>query len=246
MLRSANELEGYKILASDGEFARANMFLFNDNDWTIQYLVVNTGSWLKESQVLIPPQVLGIPDWSTQRFPINLSKEWIESAPEITEDMPVSRQKLVEMLSAREGVLPVVQPRPTNPVAVDNLVRQQEEGTPKNKVEGDPHLRSTREITGYDIHATDGSIGHVEDFIADLNNWIIRYIIVDTRNWLPGGKKVLISPNWVDNISWVEHKVKVDFSRQQTENSPEFNPDAPINREYEIQLYDYYGRPKYW
>lgn len=109
----------------------------------------------------------------------------------------------------------------------------------------DPHLRSTNEVTGYDIQATDGEIGHVEDFIADDESWTIRYMVVDTRDWLPG-KKVLVSPHWIHHVSWPESRVHIDLTREMIENSPEFDPAAPVNREYEERLYDYYGRPKYW
>jgi hypothetical protein len=50
----------------------------------------------------------------------------------------------------------------------------------------DPHLRSAKEVTGYRLHTTGGSIGHVEDFLLDSVSWAIRYLVVDTRNWLPG------------------------------------------------------------
>jgi len=51
-------------------------------------------------------------------------------------------------------------------------------------------------ITGYHIHATDGEIGHVEDFMVDDEIWAIRFLVVATRNWLPG-KKVILSPRWI-------------------------------------------------
>jgi sporulation protein YlmC with PRC-barrel domain len=108
-----------------------------------------------------------------------------------------------------------------------------------------PHLRQTREVIGYHIHANDGDIGHVEDFIFDDKTWIIRYMVIDTRNWLPG-KKVIVSPEWITDIDGEESKVYVNLSQAEVRNSPEFDPSAPVNREYETRLYDYYGRPKYW
>jgi hypothetical protein len=51
-----------------------------------------------------------------------------------------------------------------------------------------PHLRSTQEVTGYDIHATDGDIGEVEDFIIDDVSWKIHFLIVETGNWFSGKK----------------------------------------------------------
>lgn len=110
---------------------------------------------------------------------------------------------------------------------------------------GDPHLRSTREVKGYHIHASDGEIGHVEDFIVDDASWVIRYLVVDTKNWLPS-RSVLVSPDWVEKITWEDRQVHVNVTRKIVKDCPPYDPSAPVNREYEIQLYDYYGRPKYW
>jgi len=113
------------------------------------------------------------------------------------------------------------------------------------KESADSHLRSTDEVKGYHIEATDGEIGHVEDFIVDDGTWAIRYLEVDTRNWWPG-KKVLVSPQWVDNVSWPDSKVYVGLSRETIQNSPEYIESMPVTREYEKRLYDHYGRSPYW
>jgi hypothetical protein len=109
---------------------------------------------------------------------------------------------------------------------------------------GDTSLRSAAELTGYHIEATDGAIGHAEDLVIDDETWEVRYLIVDTQNWWPG-KKVLVSPEWIDRISWDDAKVYVDLSRQAIQNSPEYGPGA-LDRTYEERLYEHYGRPPYW
>jgi hypothetical protein len=114
------------------------------------------------------------------------------------------------------------------------------------KEEGDQHLRSIREVTGYRIKARDGEIGHVEDFVVDDESWIMRYLVVDTRNWLPGGKKVLLSPGWAERIDWGREEVSVDLKRGTVEQGPEYHPADAVNREVDTRLYDYYGRPVYW
>lgn len=68
---------------------------------------------------------------------------------------------------------------------------------------------------------------------------------VDTQNWWPG-KRVLISPDWIDSISWPESKVFVKVTREQVKQSPEYDPSAPLDRTYESTLYGYYGFPGYW
>jgi hypothetical protein len=100
-------------------------------------------------------------------------------------------------------------------------------------------------VIGYHVQAKDGMTGHVEDLIADDESWSIRYLVVDTHNWLPG-RKVLVDPSWADQVEWAERKVYVDMTREMVNNSPEFDPSAPVNREYEVRLYDFYGRPEPW
>ena len=108
-------------------------------------------------------------------------------------------------------------------------------------------LRSLKAVHGYGVRATDGAIGKVRDFFfAEDDVWEIRHLVADTRNWLPA-RKVLVSPHWlVGPIDWVERTVKVFMTRDQIRTSPAFDPETPVNREYEVRLYDFYGRPGYW
>jgi len=107
------------------------------------------------------------------------------------------------------------------------------------------NLRGVKEVTGYHIAATDGEIGHVEDFFIDEADWRIYYLLVDTRNWLPG-RRVLISPDWITDIVWADSQVHVNATREQVKNSPEIDPTGAVDRRYETTLYGHYGFPPYW
>jgi hypothetical protein len=87
-------------------------------------------------------------------------------------------------------------------------------------------------------------IGHVDGFALDDKAWAIRYIEVATRNWLPG-KKVLVSPSWIERVSWEDSKVYVGLTRKAIKSGPEYIESRPITREYEDRLYSHYGRPPY-
>jgi uncharacterized protein YrrD len=105
--------------------------------------------------------------------------------------------------------------------------------------EGDPHLRSTREVIGYAIQASDDEIGHVDDFMVDDETWELRYIVVDTSNWL-AGKKVLVTPRQISQVSWAESRVYVALSRDTIEGAPPFDPYTPTDRKDEVRLQQYY------
>jgi hypothetical protein len=252
MLRSMKELYGYKMHAIDGEIGKAHEFYFDDQFWLIRYLVVNTGNWLPARLVLISPFSLGQPDWSARLFPVNETKEQVKNSPEIDIAVPVARQHEIALAKYYNWPRYWTGNAAEIPGAFVIPLKQEtniEEEQDIEENEGDPHLRSSREVIGYNIEASDGEIGHLEDFIIEDESWIIRYMIVDTRkwlHWLPGGKKVLIAPTWIDRIDWAEATVYVDLTRDQVKDSPEFDPSTPVNREYEVLLHDYYGRPKYW
>jgi hypothetical protein len=228
---------GYRIRATDHELGKVDDFYFDDQEWGIRYLVVDTGKWLPGRLVLISPLSLGEPDWAEQVLPVSLTKKRIEEGPSIGRDRPVSRQHEAALSEYYKWA---AYWGPAGGVGAIPVKRVK-----KEKPSGDPHLRSVKEVLGYHIDAIGGEVGHVEDFIAETQVWAIRYMVVDTRNWLPG-RKVLLSPGWIDKVDWADEQVHVDLTREAVKDSPEFNPNAPVNREYEARLYDYYGRPKYW
>ena len=110
--------------------------------------------------------------------------------------------------------------------------------------DGDQHLRSMLAVTGYHIHATDGAIGHVENFLLDDTTWTIRYLIVDTRNWWPGAH-VLISPFAVQSIEWIDREIQLNITQEQVKGSPPWNPSEVAEQVYERQLHRYYNWPGY-
>ena len=110
---------------------------------------------------------------------------------------------------------------------------------------GSPICAAPHDVSGHDIQATDGEIGHVEDFIIDDETWVIRYLIIDTRNWWPG-KKVLLSPKWIERVSWSESKVFVNLLRENIKHSPEYTEESLITRDYETHLHRHYKRQGYW
>jgi hypothetical protein len=100
-------------------------------------------------------------------------------------------------------------------------------------------------VTGQRAEATDGVIGHVEDFVIDDETWAVRYLILDTRNWWPG-RRVLISPQWIERVSWLDSKIVVNHTREAIEHSPEFTKESALTRAYEDALHRHYNRRGYW
>ncbi len=119
-----------------------------------------------------------------------------------------------------------------NPLAADN--------------DGDPHLRSSRHILGYELQAGDGYAGEVDDLIVDDQERQVRFLVarVDPGRWISRARH-LVAAEWLQELDWESRKLAIDLSRGQIEDCPEFDPMEPANRECEQRLYDYYGRPRY-
>jgi hypothetical protein len=254
MLRAASGFTGLSIAAADGDIGSVKDLYFDDLTWTIRYLVVDTGAWLPGRQVLISPMSVRGP--VTDRVTVDLDQEQVRDSPPVEADKPVDRQQEEALaryynyryywegpyrwgLLAYPGMPPVPAPVATDPVVEEMMARERE------RAEGDPALRSARDVTGYYIAALDGDIGHVEDFLVDDHAWAIRYMIVDTRNWWPG-KKVVVSPEWIKTVSWAESKVHVDLRQDEIKAAPPYEPTASFDRTYEARLFEHHGRRKYW
>ena len=252
MLRSIKDLIGYPLHATDGDFGKVTDCLIDDKEWGLRYLVADTGGWLKRHEVIVSPRSLDQPEvgWFDRHLPVKLTKEELEKSPPLESKKPISQ--LYEEEFARyfkhemywEGsfiwgaaLSPSYRAQP--PASVEALHEE------RLKWIADRCLRSAKEVMGYAVEASDGEIGHVDDLILQTDQWRVRYLVIDTRNWLPG-KKVLADVDWVEDIDWSSEKVAVNQTRDKIRHSPTYHAHDAVNRKYEEEFYDYYGEPRYW
>jgi hypothetical protein len=230
----------------DGEIGKVKEFYFDDRFWTIRYLVADTRNWLSGRQVLISPYALVAAIKEDHNVVVELTKKQIEGSPSLNSDKPVSRQ-FEEDYYAYYGWPMYWAGGPYMWGSYPYIARDRKkwgEFKPGEKA-WDPNLRSTHAVSGYYIQAVEGEIGHVEDFVIDEETWAIRYLIVSTRNWWPG-KKVLVSPQWIERVSWSEAKVFVGLSRETIKQAPEYTDESLLTRDYEAGLHGHYNRQGYW
>ena len=245
MLKEIKQLYGWTIHGLDGELGSIEEMLFDDEHWTIRYLIVNTGSWLLGRQVLLSPLSFESLDWENKKLNVNLTCEKIKNSPGLNAHQPVSRQwetgyyDYYQWPYYWEGAsgaslygyavpLPIIlpeQPLHEAPTPTEDHLAA--------------HLRSTREVTGYGISATDGHLGHVADFIMRDDTWSIAYLVIDTKDWWPG-KKVLLSPSWITGVNWIGNTVTVNITRDQVQNAPEWDSTKPLTDDFEAQFHRHY------
>ncbi len=229
MVRSLNDLKGFSIAASDGTIGKVKDTYFDDREWVVRYLVVDTGGWLLDRKVLISPLFIRGVDWDAATVQVPLSRELVKSSPDIEVDKPVSRQQEEAYYRHYRSIGYWAGPFLWGPIAypaaswegVDLPDHLADRLRRDDRNAGDSHLRSANEVEGYHIEALDGSLGHVEDFLFDDEAWFIESIVVDTRNWLPG-RKVMVPPDWIEEVDWSQRAAHLKADREEIRTRPEY------------------------
>jgi hypothetical protein len=249
VLRSQSEMKKLAMDATDGEIGSIEDFYFDDESWTIRYMVVKAGNWLSGRSVLISPLSVREVDWDRNKLSLDLTKKQIENSPGIDTQKPVSRQYEMAYMGyygypyywggpSMWGMQVYPGEMAANPVPLEP--GKTEDG----KDNADTHLRSAAAVKSYHIDTLDGEIGHVEDFLVEQETWNIRYLEVATHNWLPG-KKVLISSEHIQSVSWLDAKILVNVARETIQSAPEYVGSRRITIEDEKQLMNHYSLTPY-
>ena len=241
MLQSLQHLSGFKLHATDGDIGSVQEWYFDDFEWTIRYLVVDTGNWLIHRKVLVPPYAFEGIDRSEKIIRLNISKQQVEDSPPIETHQTVSRQREQEYFqhfgwpwygaAIWEGAVMPMTPMP---------------GAQPEKVATSPpedvHLRSAQEVKGYRLRADNETVGRLEDYLVEDSKWFIQYLVVSLTGTKPAHHTLML-PGWVDRLSWRHGEVRLKVPANVVRDAPVFVPTQPLTREREEALFkDYYGK----
>jgi uncharacterized protein YrrD len=216
MLKNIKELYGSRLAALDGDLGHVKDFYFDDKAWVVRYLVADTGAWLTGRLVLVSPHAFGRFNQGGKVLQINLTRAQIEKSPSIESHRPVSRQYEIDYYryygwpaywsgNALWGFGGLPMAASPSKVEMDDRVQ------PHHK--DDKHLRSTHEVTGYEIQTTDGAIGQVSGLMVDDRSWLVHELVVETGHWY-SGKEILVSPSKIERISYEDSKVFVSLTKE--------------------------------
>ena len=221
MKRSIKHIYGGKLGASDGEIGHVLDFYFDEQDWVVRYLVVDTGDWLPGRKVLLSPHSLKSLDPIGRMIQVGLTRKRIEESPPMDSHKPLSRRYEEEYyryygwpyywdggaLCGMSGFPILELPPEVKPAGAAEAAS------------ADAHLRSTKAVTGYRVEAIDGTQGHVVDFMIDDKTWAIGELVVRIGHRL-SGKEVILPTSEVIRISWEESAVYTRLTREIIEGSP--------------------------
>jgi len=224
MLHLAQKVAGAAVRGTDGDIGTLEDFYFEEDRWTVRYLLVDTGKWFSGKRVLISPMSVGA-GWGRSGLQLSLTRDQVWNSPEFTDGEPLSRAGETSVQAyygypAYWGAASIWGDY-DSPAALAA-------GLPAGKIAADAaksidpeerHLRSVKKSTGYHLHARDGEIGHVDDFLIGEDSWRIRYLLVDTSNWI-GGRSVIVSPEMVDAIDKDRGQLSVAAEREAIKRAP--------------------------
>jgi hypothetical protein len=248
MLWNASALNDYPIKATDGQLGTVAGLMYDPSDWSIRWLVVDTGGWLSGRRALLPVAALGQPDPELHHLPVSLTMKQVDECPDVDATEPLSQESEV-VISEHYG-LPhgrdhflwgghdgkpsdVIAPERPQGATTAELV-ERESGQPGALV------RSISDITGDSIETSDGDIGHAEDFLIDTALWQVRYLVVHTSSWWPG-EKLLVSPLSIAWIDWARSIIHLDVTRQKVKDSPPYVAAETVDGAFEELFHSYYG-----
>jgi uncharacterized protein YrrD len=252
MLIKASATKGYHVAASDGSLGTVSDMLFDDATWTVRWLVVETGTWLANRQVLLPASVLGQTDGAARSLSVHLTMAQVRDSPDVDSQLPVSRQQEVNIYdyygfspywgaadySGDFGYWNGMRFSPPTPSAVE----RHNTDSRVERAPDDPHLRSIHVLQGYHIHATDGEIGHLADILLEDSDWALRYLVINTSNWWQG-KEVLISPRSTQSIHWGDRMIYLSVTRDKVRAGPDYDASAPLPQDFDAEMARHYGPP---
>jgi uncharacterized protein YrrD len=238
MLTSYSQLNGCHLHATDGDIGSCKDILFNEQDFVVRYLVADTNKWLPLSrQVVISPISISKLNPDGHEIQVTMSKEDIKNSPSIDDCQPISRQYETLLMKyygygyywTGTGYWGEYS-HPTD------LVDQPDIEADNADLPEPNHLRSCDEVIDYEAETKNGHSGHIADFIIDSDTWAVTHCVVDTNNWLPGGKQHVINVNQIKKFTWASQQASFKLSSNEIEAAIVFDPERLNDPTYQQAL----------
>ncbi len=222
MLHSLNALHNYHVSAPDGDIGYCKDFLFNDEQWNLHYMLVDTHKWIPGGKkVLLHCNAVEAIDVEAKTIKINLTREQIKASPSLLANEPISRAYEKTYMCYFDYATYHVGPSPVDSYFAGIHPEQVKlAGAPKEPASEKNHVHSAHFIEDYDLQATDKKHGHIVDFILNEETWDIELLAVELGNWFMHSKPVLLPPSELGKISWPKQKVYIELDAEHIKAYP--------------------------
>lgn len=222
-------LQGSDIHARDGRAGSLDDLYFDDRQWMVRHLVVDTGTWLPGRRVLLPPQsVVPGGDAKPDAIGIALTRQEVCASPGSETDPPAS--ELYAQVSAAqygnrgcwEGLVLL---NDTASQFVAPFGAAHPDAGAANRVASAAraarrsHLCSCRDLLGCRVTTAGGSCGRVQDLAVDAHVWAIVNVIVEAHNRL-SSMRLEVPPRAIERIDWVQRSVRVALTSEEVDRGP--------------------------
>jgi hypothetical protein len=233
------------VFDRDGEAETVVGTYFDLIRWALRYLVLRHGSLGRD--ILVSPQISGQIRWPERRIVLRLFDEEIEAAPSVDPDQRITRGQ--EKSCNEYFFLPDywvgedLWGEEKSPTELRTGLRSAQSNS---RTDGDEksYLLSGSEMKEYSLQCPQGTIGGVEDFLWNLDNFAIRFLMIDVGGFL-SPKKTLLSPLWVTSVNRGEQELGVELPKDAIENAPAYEAGEPLTPAYERNLMSHYNDLQY-
>ena len=246
MLRSIGDLIESCVTCPDGDLGKVEKVYFDVRTWAMRYLIVDTTAWGYGASIWVPARCIRQIDFASSVVKLNLTHEMLDSSS-IDTQTPISRlqegrifdyyrckpyweEDYFQENSQHPG-------RSVNPPAALELDANARVTPQTNALNATPRLLNTKQVGRFSIEASEGSVGHIRDFVFDDGTWLIRYLTVDTRDWWQSESEVLLSTESFNSIDSTTSTISTTLSRNAIKRNPTYIDAVPLNRMYETQLH---------
>jgi hypothetical protein len=238
---TASAYHKLSVLGREGEIGEVHDILLDAERWVVRYLLME--HWASGRIILLSPLLLGALQLERRRIELALYQEEIEGIPRLDPAGPLTRSQ--EQLYNLYFCLPDYwkgtdlwgdESSPAELAArlrSDQRFQGQENGQ-------ESHLFSARELTHYTVAGQDGEAGRLEDQLVEVGSFAVRYLLLQTAPEA-GGRKVLLSPAWVQGVSRSAGSISLRLTRQTLADAPEYEPGQALTPALEKLLAEHYG-----
>jgi hypothetical protein len=211
----ATNLMARGIAAADGHLGHIHDLYFDDQRFSVRWLVADVGHWLPGRRVLISPSQVGMVDLFAAVIPVKLTKDQVRHSPPGDTALPVSAQRQSEV-ARYYGLLSYEDPLGIWAPVLFPAGKPEAAAADQHH---DPHLRSAREILTYAAHCRDGVLGSVSEILVNPRKWTLEAFVARLGEGALA-RHVMIAPGKVALISYEQRYVRFDLARADVPKEP--------------------------